>query len=127
MHQDPWGSWLCLTDDRGTTDRLAGARSCLQHRDGSADGLILRQQDLLAVMVHAERLPFEQAVRRLRRCHLHAQAAALEQEGETTQRLWKPWREGECAVLQAHATEPGNQRCLGSGLARPCELLPSAC
>ena len=63
-------------------------------------------------MAHLQRRAVERAVRRLLRRHLDTQAAAAVQEveGEPHQRLWQPWREAEQAVLQAHATEPRDER-----------------
>ena len=56
-------------------------------------------------------LAIEKAIRRFRRSYLDAQATATEQEveGESFQGVWQPWREGERAVLQAHAAEPRDQ------------------
>jgi hypothetical protein len=57
----------------------------------------------------------EQAVRRFRRSHLDAQAAAAKQEmeGEPSDRVGEPWRKAERTVYQAHATKPGDQRSPG--------------
>ena len=63
-------------------------------------------------MVHLQRRAVEQSVRRFRRCHLDTQAAASEQEveGEPSNRIRQARREAGRGVLQAHATEPRDQR-----------------